>query len=192
MLEILLAVLSASAAAGMRVALPLLVIALYGGDLWERIPLLSSIYPPVIFGILVSWSVLELVASKDRLGQRILQVVELVFSPIAGAILGIAIAKTTDLLDWQITILAITSGILALVFQLVQLGWMYRMRQVPLWALFTQDFFCVILTLLAFDAPTQGGLIALLLLWLAIRSAARWRRWYREGRVLDQVRRSQD
>jgi len=38
---------------------------------------------------------------------------------------------------------------------------------------------CVLLVLLAFDAPREGGLIALLLLWLAIRSSREWQHWYR-------------
>jgi Domain of unknown function (DUF4126) len=185
MIEILLAVLSGSAAAGMRIAIPLLVIALYGGDLWLKLPILSSIHPPVIIGILVSWSILELVGSKDRIGQRILQVVELIGSPIVGAILGVAIATPAGLLDWQVGLLATISGLVALVLQLVQMGWMYRMQRIPLWILFGQDLICVLLTLFSFDAPQQGGLIALLLLWLAIRSAAQWRRWYRAGRLAD-------
>jgi hypothetical protein len=192
MLEILLAVLSGSAAAGMRIALPLLVIALYGAELWVRVPILSAIHPPVIFGILVSWSILELVGFKDRLGQRVIQVVELIGSPIVGALLGVAIAQSAGLSHWQVAILATISGLLALVFQFVQMGWIYRLRRVPLWILFGQDVICVILTLFAFDAPRQGGLIALLLLWLAIRSAAEWRRWYRDGRVMQRVGTSQD
>jgi hypothetical protein len=43
-----------------------------------------------------------------------------------------------------------------------------------------QDFLCVALVLFAFDAPGQGGLIALLLLWMAIRSSATWQRWYQQ------------
>jgi hypothetical protein len=78
-----------------------------------------------------------------------------------------------------VPVAALVSGLLALVFQLVQVGWFYRLRGLPLWAIFLQDFLCVLLVLFAFDAPRQGGLIALLLLWLAIRSTAEWRQWYR-------------
>jgi hypothetical protein len=35
--------------------------------------------------------------------------------------------------------------------------------------------------LFAFKAPNSGGLIALLLLWLAVRSAQSWYQWYRGG-----------
>ncbi|NEP36889.1 MULTISPECIES: DUF4126 family protein, partial [unclassified Moorena] len=70
---------------------------------------------------------------------------------------------------------------LAFVLQLVQVGWFYRLRGLPLWVVFLQDFLCVVLIILAFDAPEQGGLIALLLLWLAIRSSKHWYRWYVRG-----------
>jgi Domain of unknown function (DUF4126) len=185
MLEVLLAVLSGSAAVGLRIAMPLLVIAVYSEDLWARIPVLSQLSPPIVFGILVSWSILELVASKDRLGQRLLQALELALSPVIGSLVGIAIAKATDLPDIQVAVLGMVSGVFALVLQLLQVGWTYRVRRIPLWMLFAQDLVCVILTLFAFDAPTQGGMIALLMLWLAVRSAVQWRRWYREGRRLD-------
>jgi hypothetical protein len=188
MLEILLAVLSGSAAAGLRVALPLLVIALYGGDLWGHIPILSQIPPALMLGILVSWSILEFIASKDRLGQRLLQVIELISSPIIGGLIGIAIAQTAALESLQVALMAIIGGLMALVLQLLQTGWTYRVKRVPLWAVFVQDLACVSLTLFAFDAPREGGLIALVLLWLAIRSAVQWRRWYRQGRILQQVR----
>jgi len=45
-----------------------------------------------------------------------------------------------------------------------------------------QDLLCVLLVLFALDAPKQGGLIALLLLWLAIRSSSAWYRWYHAGK----------
>jgi Domain of unknown function (DUF4126) len=188
MLEVLLAVLSGSAAVGMRIALPLLVIAVYSEDLWARIPWFSQLSPPIVFGLLVTWSIIELVASKDRHGQRLLQAFELVISPIIGGLVGIAIARATDLADIQVAVLGLVSGVFALVLQLLQLGWTYRVRRIPLWMLFAQDVACVILTLFAFDAPTQGGMIALLMLWLAIRSAVQWRRWYREGRRIDRIR----
>lgn len=184
----LLAALSASAAGGMRIALPLLLIGiLQNEDLWSRVPLLSYLSPQVVVGVLVSWSVFELFASKKLLGQRILQIVQLVLSPVVGAILGMAIAQIT-LVDEGTTpaffvwIVGIVGGMLALVLQLVQAGWFYRLRGLPLWAILSQDILCVSLVLLAFDAPKQGGIIALLLLWLAIRSSKQWYNWYMEKR----------
>ncbi len=178
MLE-LLAVLSASAAAGFRLALPLLLIGLlYGDSLWSQVPILSRMHPSFVLGVLVVWSLLEIFASKNRSGQRFLQTVQLVFSPIVGAIIGVAIARITTKPEWLVWLLGSTGGVLALVLQLVQTGWIYRLRQVPVWVVFAQDALCVILVFFAFDAPKQGGLIALLLLWIAIRSSKEWHQWY--------------
>lgn len=182
MLEIL-AVLSASAAAGMRIALPLLVIGLIENDkLWSRVPILSAIHPQVVVCVLVSWSLFELFASKKLVGQRILQVIQLGFSPIAGAILGITVAKYTSLTSELGWLVAIVGGLLAFVLQLVQTGWFYRLRGLPIWLVLLQDVLCVFLVIFAFDAPNQGGLIALLLLWLAIRSSKQWYDFYHEHR----------
>ncbi|MEB3179118.1 MAG: DUF4126 domain-containing protein [Nostocaceae cyanobacterium] len=179
MIEIL-AALSASAAAGMRIALPLLVIGLlHGNDLWARVPILSKISPPVLLGILTTWSLIELFASKKLLGQRVLQAVELILSPLVGAIMGLAVAEATSTPLWLI---GLTGGTLAFVLQLVQIGWFYRLRGLPLWVVFIQDALCVVLVFFALDAPQQGGLIALILLWLAIRSSKEWQRWYQQGR----------
>jgi hypothetical protein len=179
MIEIL-AALSASAAAGMRIALPLLVIGLLRSDsLWYSVPLLSRIPPSVLVGILTSWSLFELFASKKLLGQRVLQVVQLLFSPVVGAILGIAVAQFAGAPTAFVWIVGIVGSLLAFVLQLVQVGWFYRLRGLPLWVVFIQDVLCVALVIFALDAPQQGGLIALLLLWLAIRSSTQWHRWYR-------------
>lgn len=182
----LLAALSASAAGGMRIALPLLLIGLLRIDkLWSEMPLLSRIHPQVILGILVSWALFELLASKTLLGQRVLQVIQILFSPIVGAIMGMAIVQATFTEDtsdslWLLWVIAIVGGLLALVLQLVQAGWFYRLRGLPIWLIFVQDALCISLVLFAFDAPRQGGLIALLLLWLAIRSSKDWYRWYKK------------
>lgn len=176
----LLAALSISAAAGIRLALPLLLIGFLSNDLWSNVPILSQISPPIVLGVLVSWSLIELLFSKERVAQRLLQIVELALSPIVGAIAGIAVARSVQMTSWLIPIVGVVGGLLALVLHLVQVGWFYRLRGLPLWAIFMQDFLCVTLVLFAFDAPQQGGLIALLLLWLAIRSSVEWQRWYRE------------
>jgi hypothetical protein len=177
MLEVL-AALSLSAAVGIRIALPLLLIGLLQGDLWANVPILSQFPPPFVIGILVSWSLVELLCSKERLGQRLLQLIQLAFSPLVGAIVGITVARTAQLDIAQLWVLALLGGALAFVLQLVQVGWAYRMRGLPLWVIFIQDFLCVTLVLLAFDAPRQGGLIVLLLLWITIRSSTEWRSWY--------------
>ena len=182
MIEVILAVLAVSAAAGMRSVLPLLTIGcIAGSDLWSKIPILDHISPQILLGVLVSGSLIELLASKNRVGIRISQLIELVLSPLVGGLLGVAIARTTDLSDGIIPLLGIISGLLALVLQLVQVGWFYRLQGLPLWAIFTQDVLCVMLVIFAVNAPQQGGIIALLLLWLAIRSASEWQNWSRSS-----------
>jgi hypothetical protein len=178
MIEIL-AALSASAAAGVRIGLPLLIIGLlYSDNLWADVPILSYFHPSLVLGVLVSWSLIELLLSKEPLGQRAIQIVQLLFSPIVGAIAGIAVARTTDLPNIITGMVGVVGGLLAMVLQLVQVGWFYRLSRMPIWAIFAQDLLCVSLVLFAFDAPEQGGIIALLLLWLAIRSSKEWQRWY--------------
>jgi hypothetical protein len=172
----LLAALSAAAAAGMRIAIPLLFIGLLQGDnLWSGVPLLSKIPPPFILVVLTSWSLIEIFASKKLLGQRVLQVVQLLFSPIVGAIMAIAAAKATEVPSWLIGIIG---GFFAFVLQLVQSGWFYRWRGLPLWVIFVQDALCVSLVFFAFKAPQLGGIIALILLMLAFRSYKELHRWY--------------
>lgn len=174
MIVSLLAVLSISAAGGLRVALPLLVIALLSGDsLWTQVPGLSHVSPYVALPLLISWSCFELLGTKTRLGQRILQIVQLIFSPTIGAILGIAMARLSQV---STLIMGITGGTLALVVQLLQVGWYFRLGRLPWWIILGQDILCIVLTVLALQAPKQGALIALLLVWLAVRSSRDWRR----------------
>ncbi|MGF1538295.1 MAG: DUF4126 domain-containing protein [Elainellaceae cyanobacterium] len=177
----LLAALSIAAAAGLRLALPLLVLGLLSGnDLWSQVPLLSLLRPAAVLGVLVSWSLLELVVSKDRVGHRVLQMVELVLSPVVGAIAGIAVVTyATGSSVVLFGVIGVVSALLAFVLRLVQLGWFYRLRGLPLWFILVQDVLCVVLVFLALDAPHQGGLIALFLLWLAIRSSSAWQRYSR-------------
>jgi hypothetical protein len=177
----ILAALSASAAAGIRIALPLLFIGLLqGSSLWSEVPLLSQVSTPLLLFLLTSWSVVEIFASKKLLGQRVLQVFHLLLAPLVGAIMGLAVANATSTPNWLI---ALIGGSLAFVLQLVQIGWFYRLRGIPLWAVFIQDALCVALVFFALDAPTQGGLIALILLWFAVHSARIWYRWYRKRLV---------
>lgn len=176
----LLAVLSISAAAGFRLALPLLLIGFISGDLWAEVPILSQLPPTLVVSALVSWTLIELIFSKQRLVQRLVQSTEVCLSPIVGAIAGIAIARTFSLEPWMMILLGGLGGLLAFVLHLVQVGWLYRLKSPSSWFIFAEDFLCVCLVLLAFDAPQQGGLIALLLLWLALRTSNIWRQWYVE------------
>ncbi|MDE5109688.1 MAG: DUF4126 family protein, partial [Trichodesmium sp. St17_bin3_1_1] len=94
-------------------------------------------------------------------------------------IMSMAIAKTTHVEGWLIIVIGVVGGLLALVLQLVQIGWFFRRRGLPVWMLLSQDTLCICLVIFAFDAPQQGGLIALLLLWLAIRSYQDWYQLYK-------------
>ena len=178
----LLAVLSISAATGLRLALPLLLIGLFSGEqLWSAVPILSNIPQVLVVTVLVIWSLLELTISKDRVSRRFLQSAELFISPFVGTISGVAIARLADINDsLMLVLLAATGGVLALVIQMVQVGWLYRSNNPPMWAIFAEDALCICLVFFAFDAPEQGGLIALFLLWLAIRSSTVWRDWQKK------------
>jgi hypothetical protein len=180
----LLAALSASAAAGMRIGLPLLMIGLLHSEkLWSTVPILSHIQPQVLIAILTSWSLFEVFGSKKLLGQRIFQLIELACSPIVGALMAITVAKYMAIEFQPIWLLGIVGGVLALVLKLVQVGWFFRLQGIPIWLICCEDVLCVCLVFFAFKAPQQGGLIAILLLWLAIRSSTEWRRWYLDKKV---------
>ncbi|MBX2864194.1 MAG: DUF4126 domain-containing protein [Leptolyngbyaceae cyanobacterium MAG.088] len=175
----LLAVLSISAATGLRLALPLLLIGLLSGDqLWSTVPILANIPQVLVVTVLMIWSLLELTISKDRVNRRFLQSAELFMSPFVGTIAGLAIARIVNVDDsLMLVLLAATGGVLAFVIQMVQVGWLYRFHSPPMWVIFLEDALCICLAFFAFDAPEQGGLIALFLLWLAIRSSIIWRQW---------------
>ncbi|MBV9387693.1 MAG: DUF4126 domain-containing protein [Chroococcidiopsidaceae cyanobacterium CP_BM_ER_R8_30] len=173
----LLAALSASAAAGMRAALPLLVISLLQGySFLSSVPVLSRIPSLVLLAFLASWSIIELFASKSFLGQRVLQLIQLLFSPITGGIMGVSVVQSHNSPIWLIWIVGIVSGLFALLLQLIQASWLYRLRGLPLWVAFGQDILCVSLVFLTLYAPVPGGLIALLLLWFSVRSYQAWQR----------------
>ncbi len=174
----ILAILSASAAAGLRIALPLLIIGLVRGDLWSEVPLLSIIPPPLLLGILTSWSLFELLGSKKLLGQRVLQIIQLICSPLVGGFLGITVVKGGIFIaPLPLWFTGLVGGLLAGVLKLVEVGWFFRLGGLPLWVVCLEDFICVVLVLFAFKAPVNGGFIALMLLWLALRSSTAWRQW---------------
>ncbi len=174
----LLAILSASAAAGMRVALPLLIIGLLQGDLWSQVPVLSKMNPRLLIAVLTSWSLFELFASKRLLGQRILQLIQLVFTPLVGALMALTVVKLAHIEIQPLWMVAALGGLFSLVLKLVQVGWFFRLRGIPPWVVLLEDLLCVVLVFFAFNAPKNGGIIAMLLLWLAVRSSTAWRQWY--------------
>lgn len=179
MFTLILAVLSASAAAGLRIALPLLVIGfLYSEQLWSNVPLLQRVDPRVILTILIVWSLFELFGSKKLLGQRILQIVQLILSPLVGALISVTVGKVGDIDFVPLWLIGLIGGGFALVLTLVQIGWFFRLRGIPIWVVMAEDILCITLIFFAFNAPANGGLIALLLLWIALRSSKQWRDWY--------------
>ena len=110
--------------------------------------------------------------------QRVLQIFQLILSPMVGAIMGITVAEAADAPIQFLWIIGIVGGLLALVIQLVVVGWFYRLKGLPLWVVFIEDILFIVLVIFAFDAPPQVGIIALILLWLAIRSSKQWHSWY--------------
>jgi hypothetical protein len=170
----ILAALSISAAAGIRITLPLLVLGLLQGEnFWYNVPILSNIYPPIVLGILISCCLIELIASKNLLGQRLLQIAYLPLCPIIGAILAIAPIQSVPKI-----LIGLVGGFVALLLQLIQAGWFYRWNRFPLWLSFLQDSLCIFLVYLALKAPQLGGIVALILLGLAVNSYKELRQWY--------------
>lgn len=180
----ILAVLSAAAAAGLRTALPLLVIGLLRTNLWQDVPLLSRLHPQVLLAILVSWSLFELFGSKSLLGQRVLQIISLFISPLVGALMSLTMVKMLQLNLQPLWLIAGVGGLLAFVIKLVQVGWFFRLHGLPIWVTLSEEFLCIILVFFALSTPENGGLIALLLLWLVIRSSSLWRDWYSQKQQL--------
>ena len=181
MLVEVLAVLSAAAAAGMRIGLPLLMVGVIQGNSWESVPVLSIFPFSVVTVVLTSWSLVELLGSKRFLGQRMIQLVQLIGSPFVGVLMAMTVLKNMNS-SWQLQwILAGLGGLLALFLTLVQIGWFFRLQRLPLWFVFGEDILCVILVVYAFEAPINGGLIAIMLLWLAVRSSSAWYRWQQEN-----------
>jgi len=172
----LLAVLALSAAIGLRVALPLLVLGLMSGDrLWSQVPLLAHLPPTLVMGGLVSGSLLELILSKSRLSQPLLHSVELLLSPVVGLMVGVALVRSLGIPGWLQAVIALIGGLVALVIQLVQIGWFYRAHRPGVWGGVLVDALCLLLVFSALTLPRLGGLLALGLLWLVIRTADSWR-----------------
>ena len=171
-----LAILSASAAGGMRIGLPLLIIGMINLDqLWTNVPILSLFHPQIIVGVLTSWSLFELFGSKQLIGLRILQIIQLIFSPFVGALMAIGVAHLMEVQMTPIWLLAILGGLFALVLKLVQVGWFFRLGRIPISLILFEDFLSAILVIFALEAPKNGGLIAMLLLWIALRSSTEWK-----------------
>lgn len=172
----ILAILSASAAGGMRIGLPLLIIGMIRLDqLWSNIPILSSLNPQLIIGILTSWSLFELFGTKKLIGLRIVQIIQLIFSPLAGGLMAIGVSRLIEVEITPMWLLGLIGGLLAFVLKLVQVGWFFRLGKIPIFFIFFEDFLSAVLVIFALQAPENGGLIAMILLWIALRSSSEWK-----------------
>lgn len=176
-----LAILSASAAGGMRIGLPLLIIGIVRLDqLWSNIPFLSSVNPQLIIGILTSWSLFELLGTKRLIGLRIVQIVQLIFSPLVGGLMAIGVARLIEVNITPLWLLGLIGGLFALVLKLVLVGWFFRLGKIPVVFIFLEDLLSAVLVIFALKAPENGGLIAMLLLWIALRSSNEWKRRFKK------------
>lgn len=187
MLIQILAILSASAASGMRIGIPLLLIGLIHTDrLWSDIPILSSIQPQVVLAILTSWSLFELLATKRFVGLRIVQIIQLAFSPVVGSLMAIGVCKLIDANFFPLWLIGVLGGLFALILKTVQVGWFFRLNGIPMAFIIMEDILSVVLVLFAIKAPLNGGLIAMFVFWIALRSSTQWRYWYLRGRMRDE------
>jgi Domain of unknown function (DUF4126) len=172
-----LGILSASAAGGMRIGLPLLIIGIVRLDqLWTNIPFLSSLNPQLIVGILTSWSLFELLGTKRLIGLRIVQIIQLVLSPLVGGLMAIGVARLIEVNVTPLWLLGLIGGLFALVLKLVLVGWFFRLGKIPVVFIFLEDLLSAVLVIFALKAPENGGLIAMILLWIALRSSNEWKR----------------
>jgi hypothetical protein len=179
----ILAVLAAAAAGGFRLAMPLLlVLILRREDGWEQVPILGQFSPAVTLGILSAWTVWELLVTVQPWGMRLVQPLQVLFSPLVGWILGVMTAQVVGIPTGLWDVMGLMGGALALLLQLVQVGWFYRWGRFPAWVILVQDSLCGLLAVFALQAPQQGGLIALLLLWLALRMSKDWQRQFQRHR----------
>ena len=89
--------------------------------------------------------------------------------------IAIAVVKMANLQIQPLWLIAVLGALFALLLKLVQVGWFFQLRGIPPWAAFLEDVLCVFLIIFSFTAPINGGLIAMLLFWLAVRSSGKWR-----------------
>ncbi|MEN9233685.1 MAG: DUF4126 domain-containing protein [Gloeomargarita sp. DG02_1_bins_92] len=179
----ILAVLAAAAAGGFRLAMPLLfVLILRREDGWEQLPVLGQFSPAVTLGVLTGWTLWELLASAHPWGVRWLQPLQVLLSPWVGWILGVMTAQVMEIPTGLRSLMGLMGSALALLLQLVQVGWLYRWGRFPAWLVLVQDGLCGLLVVFALKAPQSGGLIALMLLWLALRMSKDWQRQFQRHR----------
>ena len=117
------------------------------------------------------------------IGLRIIQIIQLILSPVVGAILAVGAANWTNLEYVPLWIIAVTGGLFALVLRFVLVGLFFRWGKMPIILTVSEDILAMILALLALTSPENGGLIAMLLLLLALRISSEWRQWQKQRKL---------
>jgi DNA-binding transcriptional LysR family regulator len=174
-LIILFASLSAASAGGIRLGLPLLLLVFMGGAPAEN-GFVHFLTQPFMFGILLAWTLVEVVASKTAIGQRVVRLVQFGLTPVIAGTLAAAFWSGNF---WAGVGVVLSGSLLASVLQLVQSGFLFRIGPLPLWASVFQDVLCGLLVVLACYAPSLGAGLGLLLLVLALRQAQSWRKQFK-------------
>ena len=168
----LFASLCAASVGGIRLGLPLLLIVFISGAQTES-GLGQFLAQPFVLSILFAWSLIEVVASKTALGQRVVRLVQFGLTPIVAGLLAAAFWSGDF---WPGVGVVLLGALIASIFQLVQSAFLFRTGPLPTWASFLQDGVCGLLLVLACYAPELGAGVMLSLLLLALRQAQSWRR----------------
>jgi Domain of unknown function (DUF4126) len=174
-LILFLASLSAASAGGIRLGLPLLLLVFINGAQTEN-GFVHFLTQPFMLGILLAWTLVEVVASKTAIGQRVVRLVQFGLTPLVAGILAAAFWSGNFGTGVGVALLG---ALLASVLQLVQSGFLFRIGPLPLWASFLQDILCGLLVVLACYAPPLGAGLGLVLLVLALRQAQSWRKQFK-------------
>jgi Domain of unknown function (DUF4126) len=177
-LIVFLASLSAASAGGIRLGLPLLLLVFINGASGGQTEngFVHFLTQPFMLGILFTWTLVEVVASKTAIGQRVVRLVQFGLTPVVAGILAAAFWTGNF---WTGVGVALLGALLASVLQLVQSGFLFRIGPLPLWASFLQDALCGLLIVLACYAPALGAGLGLVLLVLALRQAQSWRKQFK-------------
>jgi hypothetical protein len=181
-LEVLTA-LALAAAGGLRTSLALLILAIAAvAGQPDSNALTQMIASPLGISILSVWSLFELVATKTALGQRLVQALQFFMAPVTGAIIASAFGSETGIVA-QMTI-GLAGAALASALQAVTMGYFFRRGRVTIPVQFLQEGLCVLLVILALNAPLIAGLAVFGLLGAALVQASYWRKYFnRPGTV---------
>jgi hypothetical protein len=177
-LEVLTA-LALAAAGGLRTSLTLLILAIAAitgsPESNALTPLIAS---PLGISILSVWSIFELVATKTALGQRLVQALQFFMAPVTGVIIASAFSGETGIVA-QMAI-GLAGAALASTLQAVAMGYFFRRGRVTIPVQFLQEGLCVLLVILALNAPLVAGCAVFGLLGAALLQASHWRKYFNQ------------